>query len=76
MRAGEDRYAGDVGRHQVGGELEPLELDVEREREGAHEQRLGGPGHSLEQHMAARQQAHQHIARGGLLPQDHLLQRV
>src|SRR5947209_12649730 len=32
----------DVRGHQVGRELDPLELDVEREGEGPHQQRLGG----------------------------------
>jgi len=52
-----------------------LKLDVERERQRAHQQRLGGPRHSLEQHMATREQAYQCLARGGLLSQDDLLQR-
>jgi len=38
--------AGDVRGHQVGRELDPLELDVQDPRQRADDQRLGQPGHA------------------------------
>ena len=75
VRAGQHRDAGDVGGHQVGRELDALEFDVDRQRQGAHEQRLGGAGDPLEQGVPPRQQAHDDVARRGLLSQDHLAER-
>ena len=43
-------------RHQVGGELHALEVEVERGRDRLHQQRLGHAGHALEQHVAADEQ--------------------
>ena len=40
----DDVGAGDVARHQVGGELDALENQAKGLREGAHQQRLGGAG--------------------------------
>jgi hypothetical protein len=40
----EDLGAGDVARHEVGGELHPREGQVERLRDRLHEQRLREPG--------------------------------
>jgi hypothetical protein len=47
-RPGQECHPGDVGGHQVGRELDPLELDVEGERQGTHEQCLGRSGHAFE----------------------------
>ena len=47
--------AGDVARHQVGGELHARELEVERLGDGLHEQRLREAGHADEQRVAARE---------------------
>ena len=52
LRASYTERAGDVARHQVGRELHPLGVQRERRREAPDEQRLGHPGHALEQHVA------------------------
>jgi len=75
-RAGEECNSGDVGGHQIGSELDALELDVEGERQSAYQQRLRRPGHPLEQHVTAGQQTHQRLARRRLLPQDHPVERL
>ena len=45
--------AGEVGRQHVGRELHAAELEPERPRDGAGEQRLGDARRALEQHVAA-----------------------
>ena len=54
--------AGDVGRHQVGRELDAAELEVERLGERAHQHGLAQAGHALEQGVAAGDEADQHVA--------------
>ena len=71
LSAREQRDAGDVGGHQVRGELDAHEPHVERERERAHEQRLGRAGNALEQDVPAREQADEHFERRRVLPQHH-----
>ena len=51
----DDLRAGDVGRHQVGRELDPRELELERFGDGLHHQRLRESGHADEQRVAARE---------------------
>ena len=68
----EHQRAGEVAGHQVGGELHPLGLDVERGGQGAHEQRLGDAGHALEQDVAAAEQRHEQAGDGGVLADDGL----
>ena len=55
-----DPRADDVGRHQVGRELDPLELDAERVGERLHGERLGQAGHALDEQMAAGHQGDDH----------------
>jgi hypothetical protein len=71
---GEHLGAGDVGRHQVGGELDALERQVENARDRLDEQRLGQPGHAGDQAVAAREERHQHFVDHGVLSDDHLAQ--
>ncbi len=52
--------AQDVGRHQVGRELDAGELQVERLGQRADQQRLAQPGHAFQQAMPADEQAGQH----------------
>ena len=49
--------AGDVGRHQVDGELDAVEAQVQRLPERAHDQRLAGTRHALDEHVPAGEQA-------------------
>ena len=53
----EDLGAGDVGRHQVGRELDALEGQVQDLGHGADQQRLGQAGHADEQAVAAANMA-------------------
>ena len=52
----EDRCAGDVRGHQVGGELDAAELAAEHAAQRADEQRLAQAGHAFDQHVAAGEQ--------------------
>jgi hypothetical protein len=49
----EDAGAGDVGRHQVGRELNPIELPAENPGQGADEKRLGHARHPLDECVMA-----------------------
>ena len=77
-----DPGADDVGWHQVGGELDPLELDAERVGEGVHGQRLGQAGHALDEQVAPGQESDDHPLEQDVLADDdpldlieHLLER-
>ena len=48
----DDLGAEDVGRHQVGGELDALEIHAQHPRDGLHQQRLGQSRHADEQAVA------------------------
>jgi len=74
-RAAQQRDPRDVRGHQVGRELDALKFHVERQRQGAHQQGLGGPRHALEQHVAAGEEAHQGFARRRGLPENHAIER-
>ena len=66
----DDVGAGDVGRHQVGRELDALEHQPQRLRHGAHQQRLGRSGQSGDQAMAADKQRDQHLFQHFVLADD------
>ena len=68
----EDLGAGDVGRHQVRRELDPLERQIEDLRDGLDQQRLGQSGHAGDQAMAAGEQRHQHLVDDFVLADDDL----
>jgi hypothetical protein len=53
--------AGDVRRHQVGRELNAVELELEHLRERADEQRLGQARDADDQAVAADEQRQQHL---------------
>ena len=55
----EDRRPGDVGGHQVGGELDAAELAAQHAAQRPHEERLAQAGHALDQHVAVGEQGHQ-----------------
>ena len=55
----EDFRAGDIRRHQVGGELNPLELEVQDPGERLDEQRFGQAGHTGNQAVPAGKQRDQ-----------------
>ena len=54
-----DPRADDVGREQVGGELQPGERAVQRLCQRLYRQGLGQPRHTLEQHVAVGNQGQQ-----------------
>ena len=58
----EDVRAGDVGRHQVGRELDAVERAVDDVGDRPHEHRLAEAGHALEQHVAVGEQPGQGLA--------------
>ena len=66
----EHQLAGDVGRHQVRRELHPLEVEVERLRQGLDQQGLGHARHALQQDVAAHQQRGDQAGQRALLA-DH-----
>src|SRR5262249_20352203 len=68
----QDFGAGDVGRHQVRGELDTRELEVERLRHGRNEQRLGQTGNAHQQAVTASEQSDQELFHHGVLAHDHL----
>jgi hypothetical protein len=68
----DDVDARDVGGHQVGGELDPAELHVERPRQRARHQSLADPGHPQEQDVPAAEQADEQVVDHRLLADDHL----
>ena len=55
----DDVGADDVGRHQVGGELDPVEVERDGVGQGAHQQRLAQARHAFQQRMPADEQAGQ-----------------
>ena len=67
-----DVGADDVGRHQVGRELNAVEVKVERIGQRADEQRLAQAGHAFEQGMAADEQAGQDAVDDLVVADDHL----
>ncbi len=74
VRLVEDLGAGDVGRHQVGRELDALEAQVEDAGERLDEQRLGQPGHAGEQAVAAGEERDEHLIDDLVLADDDLPQ--
>ena len=68
-----DPGADDVGRHQVGRELDPGEVAADHRRERPHGERLGHAGYALEQAVAARQQGDHQALDHVLLADDHPL---
>ena len=63
----DDVRAENIRRHQVGGELDAAEREVQHFAERAHEQRLAQPGHPFEQHMPAREQRDERALDDGVL---------
>ena len=66
--------AGDVRGHQVGRELDPLELDVEDAGQRADHQRLGQARHAHQQAVAAGEDGGEHLLDHVVLADDDLLQ--
>ncbi len=65
---------GDVGRHQVGRELNATEGEIQRAGQRADHQRLGQSRHTFQQAMAAAEQADQQLFDHLVLSDNHLRQ--
>ncbi len=70
----EDLGAGDVRRHQVGRELDALEVEIEDVGERLDQERLGEAGDAGDQAMAAGEQREQDLLDDLVLSDDHLPQ--
>ena len=57
----DDLGAGDVGRHQVGRELDAAEVQRQALGQGADHQRLGQAGHAFEDAVAPAEQGDQQL---------------
>ena len=68
----EDGKAGDVGGHDVGGELHPVKLQVQRPREGQGQGGLSHAGDILQQNVALGQNGGQDLEEDGVLAHDDL----
>ena len=68
----QDVGAGDVRRHEVGGELDAVELQVQHFRQGADEHGLGQPRNPHEQAVASGEERDQHLLDGLFLAHDDL----
>ena len=62
--------AGDVGRHEVDGELDAVEAQVEGLRERADDERLPDAGDALDERVPAREEGDKDRLDGGLVA-DH-----
>ena len=62
--------SGNVGGHQVGGELNAFEADVQNLRDGADEQRFRQPRHADEQAVTAGEDRGEHLLDHFALPDD------
>ena len=69
-----DLGADDVGREQVGRELDAVKTELQPLGQRAHRQGLGQAGHALEQDVPAGQEPYQQPVDHGPLADDDLLQ--
>ncbi len=68
---GDDRRADDIGRHQVGRELDARKPAVDHIGQRAYQRGLGQPRHAFQQRVAACKQRHQRQPDQLALPDDH-----
>ena len=66
------RRAGDVDGEQVGGHLHPAVIEAEGGGDRPHEQRLGDPRGTFQQHVTAAEQGRQGEIHDFVLPVDDL----
>ena len=72
----DDVGAGDVGRHQVGRELDAVEVEVEDVGHRLHDERLGEAGHAGDDAVAADEQRQHDLVEDLVLADDLLAQLV
>ena len=63
---------GDVGGHQVHGELNPVKTEIQNAGERTHQKRFARSRHALDQHMTAGKKGDQNIANELLMADDDL----
>ena len=68
----DDVGPGDVGRHQIGGELNPAVVEGQNPRERLDDERLGEPGNPGDDAVGAHEEADEHLLDRLLLADDHL----
>jgi predicted phosphoribosyltransferase len=66
-----DVRAGNVGGHEIGGELDAAEAEAERLAQGTDEHRLAQARHALEQGMTPGKDGDENVADHVLLADDH-----
>src|SRR5690606_85862 len=66
----DDLGAGDVGGHQIRGELDAAEIERQAAGERLYQQRLGQAGDPFENAVAAGEDAHQQLLDDRVLPDD------
>ena len=67
----EDLRAGNVGGHEIGGELDPLEAEIEDFREGVDEQSLSQARNTDEKGMGSTENGNQQLLDDFVLPHDN-----
>src|SRR5690606_39154539 len=72
----EDVAAGHVARHQIGRELDTLELAAEHPTERTDQQGLAEPGHALDEHVTAGEDRQQHLLDDLVLAEQHAVDLV
>ena len=68
----DDFAAGDVGGHQVGGELHALEGEVQRAGKGRDEERFREAGHAHHEAMTTGENGLEHLVNNEVLTDDDL----
>ena len=68
----EDVHADDVGRHQVGRELDAVELAADGQGQGPHQQRFRRARRPFQEHVPAGQQGDHRLIQHGVQADDHL----
>ena len=66
-----DVGAGDVGRHQIGRELDAFEEHAQNIRHGAHKESFGGAGETSDEAVAAHIQANTDLFNHFVLADDN-----
>ena len=72
IRFGQDLRTDDIGGHQVGGELDPLEAQPEHLAGGFDHQRLAQPGNAFDQNMASGEQRGEKFSHHLTMADDYL----
>ena len=72
----EHRVPGDVGRHEIGRELDAAESQIQALGEGADEEGLGQTRHAFQQAVSTSEESHQDLINRFFLPNHNLTELV